>query len=262
MKKFILIIYLLLIAFQSKANDSELDVYVLYNHDIFNKQSRSYKVAWALFENAATKNNITLKIIHSSWNKSLKLLGQNKIDSTLLAFHTKARNKKMSFSVPVALDQISIFKNKNDSKPKDYKSSSVGVHKGSVHTILAKKVGFDSIYESTTRNELHRMLMAGRIDYILENESLIEHFCIRVIDNKNCLLKEGTPLKQEALYIVYNNKDSVVQKLFNVINKEIYNQRESAETQELFLNAGYTLEQFNLWKRLINEHADKSNLGN
>lgn len=249
----------MLVVFQSKASEPELEVYVLYNHDTFIEQSRSYKVGWTLFENAATKNNIRLKIIHSSWNKSLKLLGQNKIDSTLLAFYTKERNKKMSFSVPVALDQISIFKNKNDSKPKDYKSSSVGVHKGSIHTMLAKKAGFDFIYESTTRNELHRMLMAGRIDYILENESLIEHFCMGVINNKNCLLKEGTPLKQEALYIVYNNKDSEVENLFKLINKEIYNQQESAETQELFLSAGYTLEQFNLWKRSINEHVGRIN---
>ena len=247
----------MLVVFQSKASESELEVYVLYNHEAFIKQSRSYMVGWTLFENAATKNKIKLKIIHSSWNKSLKLLAQNKIDSTLLAFYTEERGKKMSFSLPVALDQISIFKNKNYSEPKIYKEASIGVHKGSIHTVLAKKSGFSFIYESTTRSELHRMLSAGRLDYILENESLIEHFCMNIKSNNNCLSKIGTSLKQEPLYIVYNSKKTAVNNLFKKINKVIYNESGSLKTQNLFLNAGYTLEEYNIWKSLIDMNAGR-----
>lgn len=239
----------------AKANESELKVYVIYNHDIYTENSRSYKVGWSLFENAAIKNDLTLTVIHSPWSKSLKLLNQNKIDSGFPAFYTKERAKDMSFSIPISLDEISLFKKAGKSILGDYKASSIGVNENSIHTVLAKKLGFGFVYESTTRPELHRMLKAGRIDYILENESLVEYFCMTMSDDKYCLTKVGASLQQEPLYIVYNNRDPAVYDKFNKINKVIYDERESTKTKELFLSSGYSLEQYKLWVSLLNQHV-------
>lgn len=257
MNKFVWLFFLLSIPFSINASENNLEVYVLYNHENFIKNSPSYNVAWTLFEKAATKNNINLLLIYSSWNKSLKLLKSNKADSALLAFYTKERAKIMGFSVPVGLDAISIFKSKDSTLKDDFKNSTIGVQKGSIHTDLAKNKGFKYIYESTTRPELHRMLIAGRIDYILENESLVEYFCVHISDPKHCPTKVGLPLKKEPLYIVYNSKKPSVYNLFYKLNKYIYNERESVETKELFLNAGYSLEQYNTWKKVLIAHVNQ-----
>ncbi len=132
MKRFIFLVCIMLIISMAKANGSELKVYVIYNHDIYTENSRSYKVGWSLFENAAIKNDLTLTVIHSPWSKSLKLLNQNKIDSGFPAFYTKERAKDMSFSIPISLDEISLFKKAGKSILGDYKASSIGVNESLV----------------------------------------------------------------------------------------------------------------------------------
>jgi ABC-type amino acid transport substrate-binding protein len=255
MLKLIFIVIFTLTPLCIRASAQEIEMHVLYNHDIFKESSRSYKVAWTLFERAAIKNNIKLSLTYSSWFKSLKLLNENKIDSTLLAFYTEKRAEKWSYSVPVSLDTLSIYKDVTTQK-KDFEEASIGVHKGSIHAEIVKSMGFKAIYESNTRTELHRMLKAERIDYILENESLIDYFCTNIKDTleNSCLMKVGTPISQEPLYIIYNNKDERVNTIFNTINTEIINNRSSKETKDIFLNAGYALGDYTTWQTLVTKN--------
>ncbi len=258
MLKLVLLVIFTLTSHCTSASTQDLEVYALLKHDDFKESSRTYKVAWTLFERAAIKNNIKLTITYSSWFKSLKLLNENKIDSTLLAFYTDKRAEKLGYSVPVSLDQLSIYRDANTKKI-NFEQASIGVHKGSIHANLVKDMGFKDIYETDTRTELHRMLKAKRIDYILENESLIDYFCTSISDTleSNCLSKEGTPINQKPLYIIYNKKNERVTNIFNIINMEIIENRNSQETSDIFLNAGYSLEDYKTWNKLVTDFSTR-----
>ncbi len=243
-------------ATKPKPTSDSLKVYVTYNHENFIESSRSYKVGWTLFEQAATKHKIKLNIINAPWATSLELLSQSKIDSAFLAFYSADRAEKISYSVPVAYDSISVYKSSKKMPPSNFKEATVGVHKGSIHAELAKSMNFKSTYESASRPELHRMLNVGRIDYILENESLINSVCFNATGTteKGCLSSVGTPIKHSSLHVIFNKNSKRVNDLMTTINREIINNHLNDETKAVFISSGYSANEYLIWQELMTNH--------
>ena len=243
-------------ATKPKPTSDSLKVYVTYNHENFIESSRSYKVGWTLFEQAATKHKIKLNIINAPWATSLELLSQSKIDSAFLAFYSADRAEKISYSVPVAYDSISVYKSSKKMPPSNFKEATVGVHKGSIHAELAKSMNFKATYESASRPELHRMLNVGRIDYILENESLINSVCFNATGTteKGCLSSVGTPIKHSSLHVIFNKNSKRVNDLMTTINREIINNHLNDETKAVFISSGYSANEYLIWQELMTNH--------
>ena len=243
-------------ATKPKPTSDSLKVYVTYNHENFIESSRSYKVGWTLFEQAATKHKIKLNIINAPWATSLELLSQSKIDSAFLAFYSADRAEKISYSVPVAYDSISVYKSSKKMPPSNFKEATVGVHKGSIHAELAKSMNFKATYESASRPELHLMLNVGRIDYILENESLINSVCFNATGTteKGCLSSVGTPIKHSSLHVIFNKNSKRVNDLMTTINREIINNHLNDETKAVFINSGYSANEYLIWQELMTNH--------
>ena len=243
-------------ATKPKPTSDPLKVYVTYNHENFIESSRSYKVGWTLFEQAATKHKIKLNIINAPWATSLELLSQSKIDSAFLAFYSADRAEKISYSVPVAYDSISVYKSSKKMPPSNFKEATVGVHKGSIHAELAKSMNFKATYESASRPELHRMLNVGRIDYILENESLINSVCFNATGTteKGCLSSVGTPIKHSSLHVIFNKNSKRVNDLMTTINREIINNHLNDETKAVFISSGYSANEYLIWQELMTNH--------
>ena len=239
-----------------KPTSDSLKVYVTYNHENFIESSRSYKVGWTLFEQAATKHKIKLNIINAPWATSLELLSQSKIDSAFLAFYSADRAEKISYSVPVAYDSISVYKSSKKMPPSNFKEATVGVHKGSIHAELAKSMNFKATYESASRPELHRMLNVGRIDYILENESLINSVCFNATGTteKGCLSSVGTPIKHSSLHVIFNKNSKRVNDLMTTINREIIKNHLNDETKAVFISSGYSANEYLIWQELMTNH--------
>mgnify|MGYP001029629842 FL=1 len=243
-------------ATKPKPTSDSLKVYVTYNHENFIESSRSYNVGWALFEQAATKNKIKINIIYAPWATSLELLSNSKIDSAFLAFYSAERAQKIAYSVPIAYDSISVYKSSKKMPPSNFEEATIGVHKGSIHAELAKSMNFKATYESASRPELHRMLNVGRIDYILENESLINSVCFNALGttDNGCLSSVGTPIKHNPLYVVFNKNSKRVNDIMTTINREIINNHLNDETKAVFINSGYSANEFLIWQELMTNH--------
>lgn len=256
MKKVTWFIFMLLVSFNNKAQ--QIDLYVLSQHEHFIEYSQAYSAGWSIFTHAAKKANIQINIIQSPWIRTLEFLKEGKIDSAFISFSSKTRRENIKYSLPISLGGISIYeltsKNSNIAKLINLQESTVGVLKGSIHAELAKEMGFKSSYESIERKELHKLLLGGRIDYILETKSIVEYFCRNkpLLNDYICLKEVGSTISKQPLFVLYSNKKPVDNKI-KQINKAIIGMYKSGEVKSIFTKVGYSQEDYFIWEEIFNQ---------
>ena len=227
----------------------EIHISVFEDHDKQLTFSSSYGLSWKLITKAAEVNGIPFVKVKTNWNSSINRLKQDKIDLVFGAFKTEERQKWALFSSALASDSSALF-----TKPEadtlsllniNFEVESVGVIEGSTQATLARKLGFKHIYPSKMRKQLYDLLTSGRINYILLGHSSIKLYCGNKIE---CVKQVGAKLDTNYIHIMGNKHSAKAFTGIKMINDGLHRIAEQKETKDMFIQYGYSLQEYEYWK--------------
>ncbi|GHE81894.1 transporter substrate-binding domain-containing protein [Thalassotalea profundi] len=254
-------IFLLLFPIFSFAESISVALYA--NHDNHIKYSRSYNLTWQLFQLAAKNEGITLKTKQYLWLRALNAIEKKQLDMLIAGYYTHERERFSVFSQPLSFDNLYLYSFQPESLPleeinKEHKI--IGTTTKSVADGLAKSIGFNSIYQKSSSEELFDLLVKQKLDYAIFTESLANTYCTvraKKILNKNCIFAVQPPLVTKTIHTIYNQTPrmiSIAKRIDSAIEKLI----STGKVKQLFLDVGYNEKEYINWLEERDKWINKS----
>ncbi len=261
------IVVSLILSFQSLAlAKNSLTIGIFNEHEIYIETSAPYAIGWKLLTVAAARENIELETIRETWTRSLSALDSEQFDGVYGAMITTERLKWGRFSVPLSYDEIHIFAqpdNPVESKEQINKSTdAVGVTKDSIQHDMARELDFSNIYAIVDRSSLYKMLLAGRLDYLIYSDTFINTYCFGYHKKKeeNCLKSVGKPLSINSIHVLYKKGNLSAQPLADRIDQQIGQLYESKYVESLFKQYPLGDRLYNTWENLYKTARSQQSL--
>ena len=248
---------LLIFLFSGHLSAQNLRVNVFDEHELHLKYSRSYSVAWQIFQMAANNADIQLIPYNEVWIRSISFLKQHKgVNVVFGAMPSEQRKAWTTFSAPLAVEHIAAYA-KHDSPYSSFsalKSNkhivNLGVTRGSIHQDLAKEFGFKYIHAFTDRNKVFEMLDAGKVDALIYTHALTSFYCgkFKNVKNNQCLKQLDKPIQNSTLHFMFNISDQTTALAVEKIQHQIKPLVEGNILQKLFKETGYTSDDYLFWQ--------------
>ncbi len=236
------------------STDSTFNVGVFDENNVYLETSVPYRIGWQIFIKASKKANLKIVVHPGAWTRSLKALKSNDLDALYGAMKTEERQAWAYFSLPVSYDTIQIFSEPNNPisvvSQIDKKSQTVGVTKDSIQHGMAKALNFSNIYPIVERDSLYKMLLAGRLDYIIFSNSLTNVYCYKyTLKGVGCLKAIGEPLAENSMHIMYSQSNQSVYEKRTKIDKQIHLMYQSGEIKNIFGQYRDGKSMYSTWRR-------------
>ena len=236
-----------------------LEVGVFDEHPIYMKTSVPYRLGWQLFLDAAQRADIEIIARQGAWARSINSIKLNELDGIYGAMKGDEREHWANFTLPLSYDSVHIFAKLERTTAAltdiDMESESVGVSKGSIQHEMARSLNFSNIYAIIDRNTIYKMLLAGRLDYIIFSTSMTNIYCYKYSpEPTNCLKAVGEPLAINSLHVMYSQSNLKVQQHFKAINEQIRLMYESSEITTLFKQSKEGEKMYSTWLELYLEN--------
>lgn len=242
------IIYL--VCFPLAAN--QLTVGVFDEHPLYLKTSKPYAVGWEILSQAAQSANIELIPVEEGWARSIVALKNKRIDGIYGAMMSEERKEWANFSLPISSDLVYVFSEPNTTSTQleqiDRNLASVGVSKDSIQHQLAIEMGFKNIYAIIDRNVLYKMLLAGRIDYLIYSDSFVNVYCYKYNkqQQQGCLQPVKPALASNTLHLMYLKNNSK-QPLYDKLNKALIALESAGTIKSIFEKYHQSNEAYQAW---------------